>query len=270
MFTYFLYTAQLLVFSIVTGSVIGLFRYDDGCLTLAQRVFIASVNTFLIFGSAALFSRKYREGNNESRTRFALSLLLAALFTAACVTTISVTLTTFAIAPDTLQFSDYVYIFFIPALLVFATSAYFIRLYDSTRKLQAAVRKFQARPNSLLRNPDTDAPGRSKLEIRERSASIAIPFADILYVASRGKKSTIHTLTRDYETSRLLKSLLEHAPPNIVRVHKSFAANLDFIENVEHAFGGTYVLRLRDEDDSVIPVGRSYLNELRAVLRNAR
>ena len=99
---------------------------------------------------------------------------------------------------------------------------------------------------------------------RENRKNYLISHQDIIYVSSQGKRSVIHTEERDFETSQLMKEIEGKLPEDsFIRVHKQYMVNRDYISHVQHDIGGMYQLMLRDEDDNKLPVGRTYLSDVK-------
>ncbi|MCE9596796.1 MAG: LytTR family DNA-binding domain-containing protein [Spirochaetia bacterium] len=94
-----------------------------------------------------------------------------------------------------------------------------------------------------------------------------VPFQEIIYVTSRGKGSIIHTTSTEHQTSRLLMSMNDTLPKHqFLRVHKQFVINLNFVSHLQQAAKGDYIAFLKDEENSQIPVSRTYSGELRTRL----
>ncbi len=65
-------------------------------------------------------------------------------------------------------------------------------------------------------------------------------------------------------TRLTLKDLEERLHSHgFVRVHRSFLVNLDYIAEVEPSFSGTYIIHMKDEARTGIPLSRGYAASLR-------
>jgi DNA-binding LytR/AlgR family response regulator len=107
----------------------------------------------------------------------------------------------------------------------------------------------------------------TQLTFVSESTTYILPFSNIHYLSSNHKSSIIHTEQKDYETSKLLKELEEKLPQNqFLRIHKSFLVNVDWISSLRYDKGGAYIIQLKNEDETVLPVGRVYANALKEKL----
>ena len=62
----------------------------------------------------------------------------------------------------------------------------------------------------------------------------------------------------------LLKEIIDRLPPDMfVRIHKSHIINIRHFHSITHVLSGRYRVRLRDEDDTELPVGPAFLEDLR-------
>ncbi|TGL60477.1 LytR/AlgR family response regulator transcription factor [Leptospira sarikeiensis] len=102
------------------------------------------------------------------------------------------------------------------------------------------------------------------LSFSENSVRYRIEYKDILYFTSNNKRTIIHTFRKDYETSKLLKDILETLPvQKFLRIHKQHVVNLQFVSHIHYTAGGAYLVYLKDEEETPLPVGRTFASELR-------
>jgi two-component system response regulator LytT len=105
------------------------------------------------------------------------------------------------------------------------------------------------------------------LVIRDGENHRVIPFTDIRYLSAHGRKSIVHTVHGEYESSSLLKELNTRLSESIFcRVHKSFIVNINYISHIQYNIGGSYIAFLKDEEESNLPVGRSFAGDLKSRL----
>lgn len=104
----------------------------------------------------------------------------------------------------------------------------------------------------------------SFLSFTENEYSYHLDTKNIVYCTSSRKHSIIHTENRDYEVTRLLKSIKQMLPQNqFMRIQKQHVVNLAYIDRIEYLEGGRYIAYLNDTDDTVLPVGRNYVSLLK-------
>ncbi len=102
------------------------------------------------------------------------------------------------------------------------------------------------------------------ITIRSRDRVHTLSFEEIVYITSHQKNTVLHTVERDIEAPVLMKEIIDRLPPDIfVRIHKSHVINIRYIRSVSHVLSGRYRVSLRDEDDTVLPVGPAFLESLR-------
>jgi DNA-binding LytR/AlgR family response regulator len=105
------------------------------------------------------------------------------------------------------------------------------------------------------------------LNIKEKNQMHRVRFKDIRYLSSHGKHTIIHTTKRDYETASLLKDVLENiSSVFFLRVHKQYVINLKYASHLRYDSGGRYVLSLRGDAETNLPVGARFSKELREKL----
>ncbi|PJZ84640.1 LytR/AlgR family response regulator transcription factor [Leptospira harrisiae] len=108
----------------------------------------------------------------------------------------------------------------------------------------------------------------TNLKIQSDSAVFLLPFQDIQFISANNKSCVIHTSQKDYETAKLLKEIEEKLPSkNFLRIHKGFLVNLDFVASLRYDKGGSYTIQLKNEDETTLPVGRSFAQNLKEALK---
>ncbi len=94
-----------------------------------------------------------------------------------------------------------------------------------------------------------------------------VPFGEIIYLSSHGRFTVVHAAAGEYKLSRLLKDVLEQLPSSdFMRIHKSYVVALPYLSHAQYMIGGTYVVYLKDGEETTLPVGRKYTAELKRVM----
>lgn len=88
----------------------------------------------------------------------------------------------------------------------------------------------------------------------------SIPYGDIMFFSTSGRKIEIHTKTKNYSLYGKLDSVIEQIAPTFIRVHKSFLVNEMYIKEWGYE-------RLVLTNDIVIPISQSYRSEVRRILQ---
>ncbi len=109
----------------------------------------------------------------------------------------------------------------------------------------------------------------SKLAIKKQGKLTLIDVSDILFVQGADIYTTLHLRPRPKNVNihptelsdKSLESLSRLLPPDFIRVHKSFIANINACQELRIEGGGRYALLLKD--GRKIPVGRTRYQEVR-------
>lgn len=102
------------------------------------------------------------------------------------------------------------------------------------------------------------------ITINNRGALSFFTFIEIIYITSSAKNIIIHTAEADTELPVMMKEIIHRLPPDIfLRIHKSYIINTGYIRSIDHVISGRYRIRLRDDDDTALPVGPAFLESLR-------
>jgi len=163
------------------------------------------------------------------------------------------------------------YVIFTTAHAQYAVKAFEIGAVDyllkpiSRERFNAAIDRFLAiagASGKRDRSPAADC-----LSFLESRRQCILPFDEIVYLASHGKKTTIHATARDYEVSALLGDIEARLPTErFVRVHKQHLVNCRYVRELGCDAEGAYTIRLGDADDTTLPVGRSFVADAKKSL----
>jgi len=98
-------------------------------------------------------------------------------------------------------------------------------------------------------------------------ATYLLPYLEIVYLSAHNKSTVIHSIDKEYSSFRLLKEFEEDLPNSLfVRIHKSYLVNVTFVSNIRYDKGGAYLIQLKNEDETMLPVGRTYAPVLKVKL----
>lgn len=61
-----------------------------------------------------------------------------------------------------------------------------------------------------------------------------------------------------------MKDIIDRLPPDLfARIHKSHVINLRYIHSLSHVISGRYRVRIRDDNETELPVETAFLDSLR-------
>jgi len=119
----------------------------------------------------------------------------------------------------------------------------------------------QVQEDSLQKRDETGIIIQDILFVRKNKKVVKVPLADIAYIEVEPKYSTLVTVEGKFIVRISLKELLDKLPKNLfLRVHRNYIVN---IKNIVEFDFEEYTVRLKN---NVIPIGRSYRNEIVTLL----
>ena len=108
-----------------------------------------------------------------------------------------------------------------------------------------------------------------RLLVQSGGVQVSVPIEDIACLKAAGNYTEVHRRDgRWHLDNRSLKTVLEHLPDTVVRIHRSHAVPLARIERVSTAQGSRYSAHL--DTGTVLPVSRGLVGELRDRLRTSQ
>ena len=121
---------------------------------------------------------------------------------------------------------------------------------------------FKQKINDLLKESKPDV-----FIFKEKGSLVKIKTDDIVYLTASAKRTILHTVKQDIVCGMLLKNVEEKLPStNFIRIHKKYLIHKDAMFRFYHIKSGMYEVLLNDDDETILPVGRAYLETLRKSL----
>ncbi|PJZ68709.1 DNA-binding response regulator [Leptospira perolatii] len=109
------------------------------------------------------------------------------------------------------------------------------------------------------------------LTFREGGLLHRVLLSDLYYLTANGKKCVLHTKSGDFETSRLMGDLEKELPQSsFLRIHRKHVVNIEYVAATRSQPGGGYVIFLKDEDETNLPVGREYAEGVRTLFKSKK
>ncbi len=122
---------------------------------------------------------------------------------------------------------------------------------------------------TVIRNnePHFRSPQELGLSFKEKGNHYLVAYKDIIYLSSHGRHTIVHTEGKCFETAQQLKDITQRLPANhFFRIHKQFIVNLPYVSHLQYHIGGQYLVYLKDEEKTTLPVGRLFAPPLKEKL----
>ncbi|PKL38370.1 MAG: DNA-binding response regulator [Spirochaetae bacterium HGW-Spirochaetae-1] len=152
----------------------------------------------------------------------------------------------------------------------FAVRAFDLCAVDYLLKPFTQARFDTAVDKAIAQILNADTPTRLKDKVftfKDKNKYRVLPFEDIVYVSSHKRKTIIHTEEKCFELNCFLSDVMEKLPGNIfIRVHKQHAINMNKIREFEHILGSQYRIYLNDEDETILPIGQSFVSDIKKII----
>lgn len=106
------------------------------------------------------------------------------------------------------------------------------------------------------------------LRLRGIGGELVLGASDIVFAEQRNRKTFITCRTNDVQVSLSLRDLEKRLRPfGIIRIHKRYLVNPAYVRSIQPQGSGRYLVRLADEEDTVLVAGRAYARKLREQLK---
>ena len=129
------------------------------------------------------------------------------------------------------------------------------------------IRELLHRINTVLKLKNINRAIHTGIKLSDRGNSYFFIFNEIIYITIKSRGLIFHTTDHDIEISGFYKDLKESLPADIfIRIHKQYVINMSHVLTISHVISGRYKILLKDNDDTELPVGRSFLEHVREKL----
>jgi len=162
------------------------------------------------------------------------------------------------------KFNKQVYIVFTSAHLEYILMAYQYKTFDFIPK-PITIERLE---ETFLRMIDDMNVNENKnFFIRLNNGHTMINENSINFIKKDGMKLVFYTNSRIYETYSSFNKISEELPPNFVRCHKSYIANIDKISNINQT---NNTILFENDNNLKCFIGPKYKNKIMEVLKNDR
>ena len=151
----------------------------------------------------------------------------------------------------------------LPSLLITAIFIAFFTMLGRVKEKQRYLENdFLKITNKKQRDTDT------YISVKNGDMHKRIEYKNLIYISSSGRISVVHTRDKDYEVRELLGDLEKQLPDTVfLRIHKQFVVNTDYISGLRYYEGGRYNMHLTDDDETVLPVGKSFTKDVKSRMK---
>jgi hypothetical protein len=147
------------------------------------------------------------------------------------------------------EHSYYVFPSLLIALIVTVITFIIEMLHESRKELEISLRNIESTVKEHV--------NRQSFSIKSDKTYHVIEYCNLVYLSSHGKKTILHTAEKEFETSQLLKDIETKLSDEFIRIHRQFIININYLSGLRYDAGGRYLAFLNDEEESVLPVGRT-------------
>lgn len=143
---------------------------------------------------------------------------------------------------------------------------YLIKPFTRQRFASAIERSITAINNSRINS--SPAADTGILPVTEKGIHYLVPHEEIVYISASGRNCVIHAADREYETGSTLADITSRLTSNrFIRIHKQYTVNLKHVSHFSYYSGGQYILYLKDDDKTNLPVGKTYVQTLKEMVK---
>ena len=126
------------------------------------------------------------------------------------------------------------------------------------------ISELLARVSTMLKLRNVRKSAAEGITIHGRNTAYSLAFREIIYINAFSRNIIIHTDGQQITVPLQMKEIVQRLPSDMfVQIHKSHIINLRYLNSLSHVSSGRYRVRLRDAQNTEIPVGRAFLMNLR-------
>lgn len=131
--------------------------------------------------------------------------------------------------------------------------------------------RFNEAVNKVLLKITSKRSSKSKqnfaLSFKEGGINYIIAYEEIIFLSANKRNTAIHTEDRCFETSIPIKNIEEKLPADIFhRIHRKYIINIKYIIRMEYLISGHLLLYMKYDQESTLPVGRTFAMSLKEKL----
>ena len=103
----------------------------------------------------------------------------------------------------------------------------------------------------------------NRIQIKTGDRIKLVPLSEVVFFQASDKYVEVHTRDKTHLISKSLSGLEKELPSeDFVRIHRSTIINLNFLNEITRGFGGAYFAKMKNGEQSTLPVSRGYKSRL--------
>lgn len=141
------------------------------------------------------------------------------------------------------------------------------RLKKAVARVKKRLKKWDNKDQAKTDTAAGKNPLLDRIPVTKASKTILLCPAEIYFIESHGEYTVIQSQKGKFVSSLRLKDFEARlSPQSFFRSHRSFVVNLDHVSEMTSLYGGLYMLKMKDQTASEIPVSRRQTKQLKQLL----
>lgn len=141
---------------------------------------------------------------------------------------------------------------------------YLLKPYSEDKVKQMMERYHQRKRTE---QPEVKQAGIVKIPLTIDKKTFMVCLKDVVYIESQNRVCIVHTKEEAYTDNNTLNYYEERLKDKgFFRIQKSYIVNLDYITEISPWFNGTYAVKLKGFKDTVLPVSRKTIRQLKELI----